>query len=701
MKKLLCAVLSGIMAFSAFTVAVPITASAAESQESVSATYGNFEYTLEDDFTCTITGYNGTASNVTIPSTIYGNKVTKIGYSSFEENNNLMSVTLPNSIKYIDHYAFRSCENLKSITIPNSVKTIGSGVFSGCISLKNITVPSSVTELGSGVFDGCKNLINANFSYGIKEFSEYLFYNCISLTSINIPNSVKKVETDCFRGCTNLKSVSIGYGVEEIAFDWHPSFLYCNSLESITVNSNNKNFCSSDGVLFNKDKSEIKLYPKSKRNTNYIVPNSVKVLYCDDAMYGGNFTDCKYLKTITIPSNVTRIDDYAVGYNTNDWDFIKVSGFTIKGYKGTVAERYARNNDFNFVQLQVVPTSVALNKTTLTLDIGKTSNLRATVYPSNASNKKCTWSSSNTSVATVDGNGKVTAKASGTATITVKTSNGKTATCKVTVNLPAPQITGLANTTGGIKISWNKVSGAYGYRLYYKPVSGGWKRFKDTTATSFTDSGVSPNRTETYTIRCIDKNGNTVSGFNSNGWSKKYTPAAPTISKLENTSGGIKLSWNKIAGVYGYRLYYKTSSGGWKRFKDTTATSFTDSGVSPNRTETYTIRCIDKNGNTVSGFYSRGWSKKYTPVAPTITRLSNTSKGVSVTWNKIAGVYGYRLYRKYDGGSWTKVKDTTSTSFTDSGAKKGKKVTYTVRCIDKKGKTVSGFNSKGWSITRK
>lgn len=701
MKKILCAVLSGIMAFSTFAVAVPITVSAAESQESVSATYGNFEYTLEDDFTCTITGYNGTASNVTIPSTIYGNKVTKIGYSSFEENNNLMSVTLPNSIKYIDHYAFRSCENLKSITIPNSVKTIGSGVFSGCISLKNITVPSSVTELGSGVFDGCKNLINANFSYGIKEFSEYLFYNCISLTSINIPNSVKKVETDCFRGCTNLKSVSIGYGVEEIAFDWHPSFLYCNSLESITVNSNNKNFCSSDGVLFNKDKSEIKLYPKSKRNTNYIVPNSVKVLYCDDAMYGGNFTDCKYLKTITIPSNVTRIDDYAVGYNTNDWDFIKVSGFTIKGYKGTVAERYARNNDFNFVQLQVVPTSVALNKTTLTLDIGKTSNLRATVYPSNASNKKCTWSSSNTSVAIVDGNGKVTAKASGTATITVKTSNGKTATCKVTVNLPAPQITGLANTTGGIKISWNKVSGAYGYRLYYKPASGGWKRFKDTTATSFTDSGVSPNRTETYTIRCIDKNGNTISGFNSTGWSKKYTPAAPTISKLDITTGGIKLSWNKIAGVYGYRLYYKTSSGGWKRFKDTTATSFTDSGVVPNKTETYTIRCIDKNGNTVSGFYSRGWSKKYTPVASTITRLSNTSKGVSVTWNKIAGVYGYRLYRKYDGGSWTRVKDTTSTSFTDSGAKKGKKVTYTVRCIDRKGKTVSGFNSKGWSITRK
>ena len=92
MKKLLCAVLSGIMVFSTFAVAVPITASAAESQESVSATYGDFEYTLEDDYTCTITGYNGSGANVTIPSTIYGYKVCKIGESAFRENKNIYKI---------------------------------------------------------------------------------------------------------------------------------------------------------------------------------------------------------------------------------------------------------------------------------------------------------------------------------------------------------------------------------------------------------------------------------------------------------------------------------------------------------------------------------------------------------------------------------------------------------------------------------
>ena len=310
----------------------------------------------------------------------------------------------------------------------------------------------------------------------------------------------------------------------------------------------------------------------------------------------------------------TKIDSIILSSKNN------AQNISVDSYKGanSVDKALYKSLDSNLTvnsegkSLGKNPDSVKLNKTTATLFKGNKLTLSKTVTPAN-SNQICTWSSSNTKIATVS-DGVVTAKAAGTATITVKTSNGKTATCKVTVksNLPTP-----------------------------------------------------------------------------------------SVSSLTNTASGIKLSWKKIDGAYGYRLYYKTSSGGWKRFKDTTATSFTDSGVSPNRTETYTIRCIDKNGNTVSGYNSKGWSKKYAPVAPKITKLTNTSKGVSVTWGKVAGVYGYRLYRKYAGGSWTKVKDTTSTSFTDSGAKKGKKVTYTLRCINKNGKTISGYNATGWSITRK
>jgi LPXTG-motif cell wall-anchored protein len=83
----------------------------------------------------------------------------------------------------------------------------------------------------------------------------------------------------------------------------------------------------------------------------------------------------------------------------------------------------------------IVPvTGVSLDKTSLTLTTGKSGTLTATVAPANASNKAVTWASDNTSVATVDQNGKVTAVSAGTATITVTTVDGsKTATCTVTV----------------------------------------------------------------------------------------------------------------------------------------------------------------------------------------------------------------------------------------------------------------------------
>ncbi|MBP5628953.1 MAG: InlB B-repeat-containing protein, partial [Bacteroidaceae bacterium] len=91
------------------------------------------------------------------------------------------------------------------------------------------------------------------------------------------------------------------------------------------------------------------------------------------------------------------------------------------------------------IPTEIKATSISLDKTTLSLSsVGQTSQLTATVLPTNATNKSVTWTSSNTSVATVDANGLVTAKANGTATITATTTDGsnKSATCSVTVSAP-------------------------------------------------------------------------------------------------------------------------------------------------------------------------------------------------------------------------------------------------------------------------
>ena len=634
--------------------------------------------------------------------------ITNISGYAFYEEKNLTSVKIPETVNRIGNWAFLDCEGLKNVNIPDGVKRIESWTFSNCSSLTNITVPDSVTVLDGLAFSYCTNLKNIELSKNLTEIGMGALSHCTSLETIDIPDSVIIMDNIAMAGCSELKSVNIGSNLKTVGGQ---VFAGCTSLEKVNVNLNNKNYTSENGIWYDKNKTKIILYPYNKKDSAYTTPTSLKELCNGYVGSYGTLLDNSNLKTVTIEKNVAKIDDYAIGFvfDFDNYKINKVKDFTVKGYRGTVAESYAKKNSFNFV---------ALDKTLQTPSISKLENTSGGIkiswnkvsgaYGYRVYQKTSNgWKRIKDTTATSYTDSAVSVNQTKTYTMRCIDKNGNTVSgfyskgWSKKYSPVAPTISKLENTSGGIKLSWNKIAGVYGYRLYYKTSSGGWKRFKDTTATSFTDSGVSPNRTETYTIRCIDKNGNTVSGYNSKGWSKKYTPVAPTISKLENTSGGIKLSWNKIAGVYGYRLYYKTSSGGWKRFKDTTATSFTDSGVSPNRTETYTIRCIDKNGNTVSGYNSKGWSKKYVPVAPKITKLTNTSKGVSVTWGKAAGVYGYRLYRKYDGGGWTKVKDTTAASYTDSGAKKGKKVTYTLRCIDKNGKTISGYNATGWSITRK
>lgn len=89
--------------------------------------------------------------------------------------------------------------------------------------------------------------------------------------------------------------------------------------------------------------------------------------------------------------------------------------------------------------LAIAATGVTLDKTTLALKVGTIGDLKATVAPTNATDKGVTWTSSAAAIVTVDGSGKVTAIKAGTATITVTTKSGsKTATCTVTVTEPDP-----------------------------------------------------------------------------------------------------------------------------------------------------------------------------------------------------------------------------------------------------------------------
>ncbi len=266
--------------------------------------------------------------------------------------------------------------------------------------------------------------------------------------------------------------------------------------------------------------------------------------------------------------------------------------------------------------------------------------------------------------------------------------------------LPNPSISKFQSTADGLKIGIKKVDGVAKYRVYYKDSKGKWIKLTDTTGLSVTDKNVTANASKTYTVKGLDSNGHSLTGYNSKGWSAKFVAPNPSITKLQSTASGMKIDISKIAGVAKYRVYYKDSKGKWIKLADTTGLSVIDKNVTANATKTYTVKGIDSKGNAVTGYNSKGWNAKFVAPNPSLS-LKNTKNGVNISWSKIAGVAKYRVYYKNSKGKWTKLADTTKLSYLDTSIKNKAKRTYTIRGLDKNGKTVTGYNTKGWTITCK
>ena len=267
----------------------------------------------------------------------------------------------------------------------------------------------------------------------------------------------------------------------------------------------------------------------------------------------------------------------------------------------------------------------------------------------------------------------------------------------VSSNLATPKISKTENVNGGVKLTWSKVKGAEKYRVYYKG-SKGWTRMVDTTSTSYIDKDVSSGKNYTYTVRCINSSATKfTSGYDSKGTKATFI-AVPKITKAESVDGGVKISWSKSSGAEQYRVYYKGSKG-WTRMVDTTSTSYIDKDVSSGKNYTYTVRCLNKSKNKfTSGYDSKGKSIKYVS-APEISKTESTYNSITLNWDNVNGAEKYRVYRRGEKG-WSRLFDTTSTTFTDTNLYADTEYTYTVRCINSSAnKFTSGYNSKGFTVT--
>ena len=282
-----------------------------------------------------------------------------VGSNAFDGCTSLTSIDI--SGNWVCSNAFRGCSSLVSITIPNTIKLDGGSSFTECPSLQEINIaennpkyasengvlfnkdkttllaypggktgeyviPSSVTSIARSAFDGCLNLTAITIPDSVNSIGSYTFAGCLKLTSVNIPASVTNLSSNVFYNCDNLRSIS--------------------------VDENNAEYASVDGVLFNKEKTMLLEYPGGKKG-HYAIPNHVAVI--GSSAFVGNkgltsvdisknmteipynaFSGCSNLVTVNIPDSVKMIGGRTFYGCTNLTEIVIPESVTRIGYANFV-----------------------------------------------------------------------------------------------------------------------------------------------------------------------------------------------------------------------------------------------------------------------------------------------------------------------------------------------------------------------------
>ena len=621
------------------------TAYAAETANS--GTCGdNVTWRLSDDGVLTISGtgdmadfeWDGTpwcSVSSQVKSVVIKDGVTSIGDCAFGGCISLTSVSIPDGVISIGFAAFESCSLLTGVTIPNSVTGIGDYAFGYCSSLISVTIPGSVTSIGEAAFAGGSTSVNVsreNKNYcsvdgglydkqkttifhpgkiqngafrvpdGVNRIGDSAFFDCTSLTSVIIPKSVTSIGSLAFLGCIRLTNVTIPDGVTSIG-----DAAFAGSTTSINVSRENKNYCSVDGGLYNKQKTTI-LHPGKIQNGTFRIPDGVTSI--GDYAFDGY----RSLTNVTIPDSVTNICYGA---------FLDCIKLTDVYYDGTASD-WAK----------------------ITIEEGNEDLTNATLH--------CAQSAPTAPVVRI----------------------------------------GNSATSGKPMLTWNAVYGATSYRIYRSTSRGsGYSLLGTTTATSYTNTGAKAGTTYYYRVKACNDAGLSPYSNIVSGQVKTVTPkpAAPVV-KIGNSasSGKPMLTWNAVSGATSYKVYRATSQNGTYSLLGTvTATSYTNTGAKAGTTYYYKVKAVNSAGESA---YSNVVSGRATVTTLTMGH-SSTSGKPQLTWKAVSGAASYKVYRATSkNGAYSVINTTKALTYTNVGAALGTTYYYKVEALNAAGKSM-GFSA--------
>lgn len=333
-----------------------------------------------------------------------------------------------------------------------------------------------------------------------------------------------------------------------------------------------------------------------------------------------------------------------------------------------------------------------ISATSLNLYTGEKRTLKAAASRSEMTASGISWSSSNNNVVKVSTGGMITAVHPGTATIYCCGNNAKgiRASCKITVKLRKTSGVKISEKSyNKIKITWSAVSGCNRYEIYRRENNG--KETKMTTVSSsvrtWQDTKVKTGSTYSYRIRAAYLyNGKiTARGEYSDKASAKIELTKVKAKAAAKGGPYNYISWNKVSGASGYRIYRKTKNQGWKSIKEVknTALSYKDYNIQGITSYAYAVRAyrLVDGKKVLSSYTASSYIMSY-PAKQNISKITRTSRGLKLYWKTQKNADRYQIYRKTKNASWKRIATVSggkTSSFEDRTAKKGITYYYAVR----------------------
>jgi hypothetical protein len=296
---------------------------------------------------------------------------------------------MSDSVVSIGRNAFFSCDNLIEVSSLDGVTSIGGGAFACTPWLTEKTKENPFVMINGILIDGRTCVGDIVIPDTVTNIAGNAFSTNKEITSVTIPASVTSIDVAAFYNCRNLLTVKMTDSVTEIGME---AFKDCIKLKNIRLSKSLK-------VI------ECWTFANCIGLTKITIPDSVN----DIDMLA--FRRCKNLKYLIISNEVTSI----ISDDSGD----PFPYLTIYGLKNSYIQSFAKDNKIQFKIL-------AMNVTKKNLAVGDTYSLKMN------SQAICSWKSSNKSIATVDSNGKITAKKKGKVTITA-TLYEKKYQCVVTI----------------------------------------------------------------------------------------------------------------------------------------------------------------------------------------------------------------------------------------------------------------------------